>query len=82
MSEISCEDVLHELDHYLHGELEPDRAARLADHLAECGTCLDHADFRRRLREVVRTKCRSDTPVALVERVRLAIRMETGRGSA
>jgi anti-sigma factor (TIGR02949 family) len=76
LSEISCDEVLHQVEHYLHGELAPDKAAGLAEHLAECAHCLDRAEFQRKLKEIVRSKCHSDTPVHLVERIRFALRIE------
>ena len=76
MSEISCDEVLAEIEHYLHGELDPDRAAVLGDHLGECGTCLDHSEFQRRLKEIVRAKCRLETPSHLLFRVRETIRLD------
>ena len=74
MSEISCEEVLSDIEHYLHGELDPDRSVHLAEHLADCPPCFERAEFRRRLKEIVRAKCRSDAPDRLVWRVRMAIR--------
>jgi anti-sigma factor (TIGR02949 family) len=76
LSEISCDEVLAEIEHYLHGELDHDRAGVLGDHLGECGTCLDHSEFQRRLKEIVRAKCRMETPSHLLFRVREAIRLE------
>ena len=76
LSEIRCDEVLAEIEHYIHGELDSIRAAVLADHLGECDTCLDHSEFQRRLREIVRAKCRLDTPSHLLFRVREAIRLE------
>ena len=74
MSEISCEEVLSEIEHYLHGELGPDRSAHLAEHLGGCGDCLGRADFQRKLKEIVRTKCRTETPEHLMDRIRQGIR--------
>ena len=76
MSKISCEEVLAEVEHFLHGELEPDRAALLAEHLATCLPCFERAEFQRQLKQIVRTKCRSEAPEDLTWRVRLAIRSE------
>jgi anti-sigma factor (TIGR02949 family) len=78
LSEISCDEVLVEVEHFLHGELDSTRAASLADHLADCGTCMDHAEFARRLKDIVRTKCRSQPPEYLVVRIQTALRREAG----
>ena len=79
MSEISCDEVLSEIEHYLHGELDRSRSARLADHLADCPPCLDRAEFQRKLKEIVRVKCRSATPEHLIVKIREAIRTEPSR---
>ncbi len=80
MSEISCDEVLVEVEHYLHGELDAVRAEDLAEHLAECGSCLDRAEFARTLKAVVRSKCRSQAPEHLVVRIQQALRTESFRG--
>ena len=76
LSEISCEEVLAEIEHFLHGELEPDRAARLESHLNTCSPCFDRAEFQRKLKEIVKYKCHSQAPEHLVWRVREAIHLE------
>ena len=81
MSEISCEEVLAEVEDYLHGELDPDRARVLAAHLSTCSPCWDRAEFARKLKDVVRMKCRSQvTPEHLVIRIKQTIRREVTRG--
>ena len=77
LSEISCDEVLHEIEHYLHGELGSDQSARLASHLEECSPCLGRAEFQRMLKEIVRTKCRCETPEHVVLRIQQAIRLES-----
>jgi anti-sigma factor (TIGR02949 family) len=78
LSEIDCDDVLQDIEHFLHGELDPARHALLADHLSGCSPCLHRAEFRRKLKEIVRTKCRSEAPEGLMVRIRAAIRAEPG----
>ena len=80
MSEIDCEEVLEQIERYVDGELDSHRSLQLAEHLKVCAFCLDHADFRRRLKEIVRTKCREErTPEYLVTRIRRSIRHEPPR---
>ena len=67
MSEISCEEVLDQVEHYLHGELDPELSARLAEHLAECSPCWDRAEFQRKLKDIVRAKCGQGDAPAQVE---------------
>jgi anti-sigma factor (TIGR02949 family) len=76
LSEISCEEVLEEIEHFLHGELDPARARRLGEHLGTCPPCFDRSEFQRRLKEIVRYKCRSEAPQALAWRIREAIQLE------
>ena len=74
MSGISCDEGLHEIEHYLHGELDQVRSHSLAEHLEGCGHCLERAEFQRKLKEIIRAKCRSDAPADLVWRVRMSLR--------
>jgi anti-sigma factor (TIGR02949 family) len=57
-----CDRLLHELDHYLHGELPPERAATLHDHLADCPPCLESADFQAQLKALVAKRCHEQVP--------------------
>jgi anti-sigma factor (TIGR02949 family) len=76
LSEISCEEVLEEIEHFLHGELDPARASRLETHLETCPPCFDKAEFQRKLKAIVQSKCRSEAPQRLVWRIREAIHLE------
>ena len=77
MSEISCDEVLHEIEHYLHGELGQQQSSRLATHLEGCGPCFERAEFQRKLKDIVRAKCgQGDAPAHLVWKVRTTIRAE------
>jgi anti-sigma factor (TIGR02949 family) len=76
LSEISCEEVLAEIEHFLHGELDPGEAARLADHLSTCPPCFDRAEFQKELKAIVKHKCHSEAPQHLMWRVRQAIHLE------
>jgi anti-sigma factor (TIGR02949 family) len=82
LSEISCDDVLHEIEHYLHGELDSEHSAELARHLSDCYPCLERAEFQRKLKEIVRSKCQSSQapPADLVVRVRRVIHAEFHSG--
>ena len=78
MSEINCDEVLSEIEHFLHGELDPDRASLLAEHLATCSPCFERAEFQRKLKEIVRSKCRLEAPDHLIVRIRRIIRSGPG----
>jgi anti-sigma factor (TIGR02949 family) len=78
---MDCDEVLAELQDYLHGELDTERSLHLAEHLSACSPCFARAEFQRRFRDIVRSKCRSSTPSdQLAVRVRLAIRTEHRSG--
>jgi len=76
LSEISCDEVLSEIEHYLHGELDPNRTVLLGEHLADCPPCFERAEFQRKLKEIVRVKCHAQTPEHLVAKIRQAIGVE------
>jgi mycothiol system anti-sigma-R factor len=71
---------LAEVEHYLHGELDPGRTRVLADHLSTCSPCWDKAEFARKLKDIVRAKCRSEAPQHVILRVRRAITRTSREG--
>ena len=69
-----CTETLLEVEAYLDGEVDPDLAARITDHLSGCSPCLDRAEFRKHLKEIVATRCiEKDVPEALRDRIRTII---------
>jgi anti-sigma factor (TIGR02949 family) len=77
-----CDEVLRDLDLYLDGELPAARARVVERHLSECSPCLARGEFRRRVIEIVRTKCRSEQepPASLHLRIRRSIELEVSSG--
>ena len=66
-----CEHVLREIELYLDRELDATEASHIEQHLAECGGCLDHKEFRESLRALVAKKCGpAPAPEELVARIR------------
>lgn len=57
-----CEELLHELDHLLHGELPADRAKALRDHLDDCPPCFESADFQAQFKALIAKRCTEDVP--------------------
>lgn len=78
MSEITCEDVLREIERYVDGELGSDQTQQLTEHLAQCASCLDHEAFQRKLKQLIRSKCGLETPENLWQRIREATRVAPG----
>jgi anti-sigma factor (TIGR02949 family) len=70
-----CDEVLRDLDLYLDGELPAGRAEIVERHLSTCSPCLARSDFRRRVIEIVRDKCRTsaEPPATLHVRIRRSI---------
>jgi mycothiol system anti-sigma-R factor len=68
-----CEEALHELYHFLDGELTDDRRQLISTHLDDCSTCLGVFDFEVELRHVVSQRCRDSVPDALRARIANAI---------
>lgn len=64
-----CDDLLHELDHLLHGELPADRAAALRHHLDDCPPCFESADFQAQLKAIVAKRCTEQVPDGLQQRI-------------
>ena len=65
-----CDDLLHELDHLLHGELPADRARALKDHLDDCPPCFESADFQAQLKAIVAKRCTEAVPEDFKHRLR------------
>jgi len=68
-----CDDLLHELEHFLHGELTPERQAKLRDHLEDCPPCLETADFQVQLRKLVAKRCTEQVPETLRLRIEVLL---------
>ena len=66
-----CRKVLEQVELYLDGELDAAVRLEIHHHLEKCGPCMDHSEFQRRLKELLRAKCGCDqVPVDLLERIR------------
>lgn len=76
-----CNDALRELYTFLDGELTDESRRQIANHLDDCGSCVDVFDFEVELRLVLQRKCQERVPVELKAKIADAIR-EAGRGPA
>jgi anti-sigma factor (TIGR02949 family) len=71
-----CDDLLHEVADFLHGELDPERTAQLRSHLEGCPPCFETADFQAQLRQLVSKRCREEVPADFQARVTAMLRVE------
>lgn len=73
-SETDCRAVLAHLSAYLDGELAGVACADVKAHIEACGECLQHAEFEKGLKELIRRKCsEGGTPPGLLEKLKEAI---------
>ena len=71
MSKTDCEHVLRQIELYLDGELVGFERVEIERHLGGCHPCGGHADFQRKLKEMLRAKCGcNEVPTELVDRIR------------
>jgi mycothiol system anti-sigma-R factor len=69
-----CMEALKDVERWLDGELPSDLQAKVQTHLSGCSPCMDRAEFRRHLKEMVASKCSGDTPPPeLLIRIRAVI---------
>ncbi len=74
--DVDCDEAVHQLYHFLDGELTDDRRAQIVSHLDRCGPCAEAAEFEAELRQIIAQRCRDRVPDSLVERVARAIHEE------
>ncbi len=73
-----CGDAMQRLYHFLDGELDDARRARIKRHLEQCVPCLQAFDFEAGLRVVIARKCRDQVPESLRSRLVHVIQREVG----
>ncbi|MEI8049847.1 MAG: mycothiol system anti-sigma-R factor [Actinomycetes bacterium] len=78
---IECDEAVHQLYHYLDGELTEERRSQISRHLDDCSPCGAAAHFEAELRHVIADRCRDRVPEALIERVALSINEEQRHGT-
>lgn len=64
-----CDELLAQLEHLLHGELDASRQAELQAHLGDCPPCFEQADFQAQLKRLIAARCTEAPPSALAERI-------------
>jgi mycothiol system anti-sigma-R factor len=74
---VDCKEAVHELYHYLDGELTEVRREEIRVHLDWCGPCSGAAEFEAELRRVIANRCKDRVPQSLIDRVAAAIDEES-----
>jgi len=52
-----CQQALAEIERFLDGELDPGARVFVERHISGCDPCTERVYFRRRVRELIATKC-------------------------
>jgi mycothiol system anti-sigma-R factor len=76
---LDCEEAVHQLYHYLDGELTEERRLEISRHLDLCEPCAGAAGFEEELRQVIANRCKDRVPEALMRRIADAINEEERR---
>jgi mycothiol system anti-sigma-R factor len=75
MRDLNCQETRREIERYVDGECMKELTVELEAHLSDCEDCLDHVEFKRHVKYLVREKCGGDRlPEGLAERIRERIR--------
>ncbi len=73
-SEGDCSAAIDQLYSYLDGQCDSVDRETIAGHLDGCAPCLDAFEFHQELHDLVQTRCRSELPDGLREKVLDALR--------
>ncbi len=66
---MNCQECLDHMWQYIDGELDVASTDELQRHLAQCRECFSHAEFERRLKEMMRRACGEEAPAHLRDRL-------------
>ena len=64
-----CDETIHELYHFLDGELTEAKRKEIEYHLDNCGPCVDIVSFESELRRVIADRCREQVPEELRNKI-------------
>ena len=74
MGDCNCEEALAELQRFLDGELATSEHEDISRHLSDCEPCMDRAEFSRRIRIMISSKCvEQSIPPELVVKIETMI---------
>ena len=74
---VNCDEAVHELYHYLDGELTEEKRKQINEHLNFCGPCSGAAEFEAELRQVIANRCKDHVPESLKQKIAAAIDEES-----
>ncbi len=74
---MNCDDAVHQLYHFLDGELTEERRILIAEHLTYCAPCGGAVEFEAELRLVIANHCKDHVPESLIRRIAEAIDEES-----
>ena len=74
---VDCDEAVHQLYHFLDGELTEERRLRISEHLVYCAPCGGAVEFEAELRLVIANHCRDHVPESLIRRIAEAIDEES-----
>jgi mycothiol system anti-sigma-R factor len=65
-----CEEALRDIERFLDGEMGPLQHVKLDTHLQGCSPCMERADFKRHVKELVASRCGCDeVPAHLKDKI-------------
>lgn len=74
MTDCGCAKAKHDLEEYLHNELQADDAADIREHLETCSDCQSEVHVGIVLTEVVQRACKETAPEELRTQVLAKLR--------
>ena len=65
-----CQQALQDLERFLDGEMDQPQRGLLDAHLNGCTPCMERADFKRHVKELIASRCGCDAvPSGLQDRI-------------
>lgn len=71
----NCEETLKKIELVLDGEAEQAVRAAVEQHLSDCAPCLERAEFRKHVKDLIHSKCSEhEVPLGLESKIQELIR--------
>jgi mycothiol system anti-sigma-R factor len=74
---MNCDEAVHQLYHFLDGELTEERRVLISEHLTYCAPCGGAVEFEAELRVIIANHCKDRVPDSLIRRIADAIDEES-----